>query len=403
MRIASCVSGLLVASFAAELALALPIAPPAAGNAQPQNAPTVVQSRDTPSGARSPSRSKRQRKGTVARSAPRATKPAAAPGGAAGGAGGTNVPVATPNAPAATPAAAPDPAALEHSLALPENAEFRLWYEAPHDFTFPRPQMARTPFDQWADDDACVAKREGDTKFMAPGCKPRELSARLWVDRAAGVAIEQHFGLPSQLLSSIGCYTEDGGCVAVEAAVRSTLADHGIICTEDAIMPDHQWILDRSVAVVAPVAQGVLEASFGNEQITQRQQVEALAEYVQAAIPYRTIKGPKDDLVQDGNQRCGLRTPVATLMAGGDCDSKSLLLASLLRAVDPRIPVALVHCMSGDTPHMILAVGCDAAAGDQTIVVNRMPMVLIETTSDWGVGFVSTKIDLQDAEAQPLK
>jgi hypothetical protein len=107
--------------------------------------------------------------------------------------------------------------------------------------------------------------------------------------------------------------------------------------------------------------------------------------------------------VQDGNQRCGLRTPVATLMAGGDCDSKSLLLASLLRAVDPRIPVALVHCMSGDTPHMILAVGCDAAAGDQTIVVNRMPMVLIETTSDWGVGFVSTKVDLADAEAQPLK
>jgi hypothetical protein len=59
--------------------------------------------------------------------------------------------------------------------------------------------------------------------------------------------------------------------------------------------------------------------------------------------------------------------------------------------------------MSGDTPHMILAVGCDAAAGDQTIVVNRMPMVLIETTSDWGVGFVSTKTDLQDAEAQPLR
>jgi hypothetical protein len=52
---------------------------------------------------------------------------------------------------------------------------------------------------------------------------------------------------------------------------------------------------------------------------------------------------------------------------------------------------------------MILAVGCDATPGDQTIVVNRMPMVLIETTSDWGVGFVSTKVDLADAEAQPLK
>ena len=102
--------------------------------------------------------------------------------------------------------------------------------------------------------------------------------------------------------------------------------------------------------------------------------MEALAGYVQAAVPYRTIKGPQDDLVQDGNQRCGLRTPVATLMAGGDCDSKSLLLASLLRAVDPRIPVALVHCMSGDTPHMILAVGCDANRMQSRVVGNRQPV-----------------------------
>ena len=64
-------------------------------------------------------------------------------------------------------------------------------------------------------------------------------------------------------------------------------------------------------------------------------------------------------LVRDGKVRCGLRTPVETLFDGGDCDSKSLLLAAMIRSVDPKIGLSLVHCMNGEVPHMILAVGND--------------------------------------------
>ena len=135
-------------------------------------------------------------------------------------------------------------------------------------------------------------------------------------------------------------------------------------------------------------------------------------------VPYRTVNLTDSDLVPDGKQRCGLRTPVATLLAGGDCDSKALLLASMLRAVDANIPISLVHCMNGQTPHMIIAVGCEAKADEQTIAAaasapargaraakaaRDASLVLIETTSDWDLGHVAPTVDLVDAELVPLK
>jgi hypothetical protein len=185
-------------------------------------------------------------------------------------------------------------------------------------------------------------------------------------------------------------------------------------------MPDYQWVQDRSVPLVADVANAVIQANFGRNQPSQRQVVEALAGFVQAAVPYRTVNLTDSDLVPDGKQRCGLRTPVATLLAGGDCDSKALLLASMIRAVDPTIGLSLVHCMNGETPHMILAVGCEAKADEQTVVAtgatdprargNRAAkaaaaavQVLIETTSDWDVGHVAPTVDLADAELVPMR
>jgi hypothetical protein len=382
-------------------ALALDVAP--AAHAQtprtpaPQN-PNVVVPMSTPSGARSPARTKLKRKGAVSRGAFRTV---AAPEATAA--------ESTPDAakptgeidPGATPAGVPDADLLARALAMPENAEFRAWYEAEPEPAIGQPSFTAVPFDRWADDDACITRREGSTKFTQPGCEPRDLQATLAVDRTAAAAIESHFGLPVDLLSKIACWKGDGSCEAVEAAVRAKLRDCGILCTEELVMPDHQWIMDRSAPEVAEVARAVVQTTISDapRDVTARGQVEALAGYVQAAVPYRTVKGPNDDLVQDGKQRCGLRTPGATLLFGGDCDSKSLLLASMIRSVDRAMPLALVHCMNGDTPHMILAVGCERAKGEDAITVTGTELVLVETTSDWGVGHVGTGVDLTDSEA----
>lgn len=394
----------LIATSAAALAAApAPAAPPA------KQAPGVSVPRDTPSGARSPNRAKLRKKGSVSRGAVRPiapTPPAGTP--ATGEPAGSKTTDAAPAKPSTATAAAPAPTApelLARALAIPENAEFRAWYEAEPEPQAGKPEFVIVPFASWSDDDDCITRREGSTKFVRPDCTPRDLRTNLPVDRAAGRAIEEHFGIPVDLLSKLACFQGDGSCEAIENAARARLRDHGILCTADSIQPDHQWILDRSLPEVSNVARGVLREALGDSADTAgtRAQVEALACYVQAAVPYRTVKGPADDLVQDGKQRCGLRTPVATLLAGGDCDSKALLLASLIRSTDQNVPVALVYCMDGEQPHMVLAVACDAREGEQCLRIDGVAHVVIETTSDWDLGFVNPEINLEDVETVRLR
>jgi hypothetical protein len=242
------------------------------------------------------------------------------------------------------------------------------------------------------------------TRYLRPGCRPAAFQLKVSVDRAYGEALESHFGFPIGVLERVACRPNDGSCDAVEAAVESTLAQHGIRCTPELITPDHQWIMDRSVPELRAVAISVINAVHGAGAATDRRdRIAALTSFVQNAVPYRPVRGAKDDLMRDGKSRCGLRTPIATLFEGGDCDSKALLLATLIRAVDATVPLALVHCMSGDEPHMCLAVGCDRAADEVALDTDTGIMLVVETTSDWDLGRVSAATDLQDVELSRLR
>ena len=110
------------------------------------------------------------------------------------------------------------------------------------------------PFNEWTDDSNCISRREGDTKFMKPGCKPILVQLRATVDRAYGEALEAHFGFPACAIDGIRCNDANGGCAAVEQAVVQLSAQHGISVTPERISPDHQWIMDRSVDPLRGVA-----------------------------------------------------------------------------------------------------------------------------------------------------
>jgi hypothetical protein len=75
----------------------------------------------------------------------------------------------------------------------------------------------------------------------------------------------------------------------------------------------------------------------------------------------------------------------------------------LIRSVDASIGLSLVYCADGDTPHMILAVGCARGEGEAAIAAGSETQVLVETTSDWDVGHLGTGIDLADAEFVGLR
>jgi hypothetical protein len=393
----------MLIALTAAVALIAPLAAAPGPAPQRATAPQSVAPRETPSGARSPARIKLVRKGAVTRRAiGGAPAQPAAPAPAAPASPLTTPITATPRDPAAP--AVPDPAALERALAMPQNADFKAWYESDHGFETPRGDRHFIPSTGWEDGSNCIERWDGDTRYLRPGCRPAAFQLKVSVDRAYGEALESHFGFPIGVLERVACRPNDGSCDAVEAAVESTLAQHGIRCTPELIIPDHQWIMDRSVPELRAVAISVINAVHGAGAATDRRdRIAALTSFVQNAVPYRPVRGAKDDLMRDGKSRCGLRTPIATLFEGGDCDSKALLLASLIRAVDATVPLALVHCMSGDEPHMCLAVGCDRAADEVALDTDTGIMLVVETTSDWDLGRVSAATDLQDVELSRLR
>ena len=414
MRIATIASGILLAVITIEPAFAA--APPAA---TAPGGPALSTPMATPSGARSPARARPTRKGSMTRRAPRAIDPAPANAPNANSpANAPNVPTvpATPSTPgelntttandtnsAATPVNIA--AALASILSMPENATFRAWYESPHEFSAPRARFRNIAFVDWTDDQTCIVRRDADTKFMRSGCVPAAFRIPSAIDTARADALERHFGFPSAALESIAYRQTPGALAAIEQAVTQTLAQHGVTCTVDGIAPDHQWILDQSAPAVRGVAIDIINAYWNNPrtQPSARQSIEALTSYVQNAIPYHKVDDHRNDLVDDGKTRCGLRTPAEALLDGGDCDTKSLLLATLIRSIDTDTPLALVYCMNGNTPHMILAIGCSTNPGEQCITVNNTPMALVESTSDWDIGHVGSSVAIDDAEAVALR
>ena len=414
MRIATIASGILLAVITIEPAFAA--APPAA--AAP-GGPALSTPMSTPSGARSPARARPTRKGSMTRRAPRAIEPAVAT------APNTNSPANAPNVPT-VPAAPSTPGAantttandsntaatpvniaavLASILAMPENASFRAWYESPHEFSAPRARFRNIAFVDWTDDQSCIVRRDADNKFMRAGCAPAAFRIPSAIDTARADALERHFGFPSAALETIAYRQTPGALAAIEQAVTQTLAQHGITCTVDGIAPDHQWILDQSAPALRGVAIDIINAYWNNPrtQPSARQSIEALTSYVQNAVPYRKVDDQRNNLVDDGKTRCGLRTPGEALLDGGDCDTKSLLLATLIRSIDSDTPLALVYCMNGNTPHMILAIGCSTNPGEQCITVNNTPMALVESTSDWDIGHVGSSVAIDDAEAVALR
>jgi hypothetical protein len=279
---------------------------------------------------------------------------------------------------------------VEEALAISENGVWRQWCASRHELVLPRPRMEPVPFVRWEDESACIEVWEADRPRMRRGCTPPMFTVRSLVDAAAAEAIEAHFGVPTNPLWFM---ERPGSQDAILSHVAMLAASHGVIWSGRSRHYDPSWIVGISVPLIAELAEQIVTTTSGRESHGQsdRAVVEALAVYVQSAIPYRLIEDTKD-----GNARLGLRTPLMTLLKGGDCDSKCLLLATLVRALRPSLPMEIIFVRgevnSVENDHAVLAVGIAPARTEwKRNMQCGVPGVLIESTSSWGIskGFKS--------------
>ena len=308
-------------------------------------------------------------------------------------------------------AAGPAPAAsdpLARALAIPQNAAFNVWLHGAHGFAAPAPRWVPLPFRTWNDDERCIVRREGRTRVLRQGCEPVHHAVDAQVDAAYAEAFERHFGIPD-CARQVWHVNGDGSEAAVRRARREALLEHGIDDDGAVIRPAWTWLARRSTATLRPAAEAIVREWGRPDAFTPaaRTRVEAITSYVQNAIPYTPdVDGAQRARFADATSRCGLRTPLATLLEGGDCDSKALLLACLVRAVDPDIPLAVVEVTDragqgtgAPEPHACVAVGLPQRQGEATLDTERGRLVLIETTDDWDIGNLSPTTDVSAAKA----
>lgn len=308
----------------------------------------------------------------------------------------------------------------------PRNAAFDDWVSRARAFEAPRPHRVRYAW-SWEDHSSRIIRFEGDRAVIDRKKAPTSYEIEVPIDVALAEDLELHFGFPRQALAFWYRSPEellerlDAQQYALEACgmrfvpddvtastlsmpksksgTREQVEVEGSDRRTGSIGPDYQQLLDHSREGLRPIAEAILKKAKAAGAKDRRSQLAALASFVQH-LPYEIpAKLP------DGKERAGLRTPMATLIWGGDCDSKSLLLAGLVRSVN-LCDATLVHVdrVPGGAPrpsgsqaddsvgHMIAGFDVTARPEDFTIDQGRQRYVLVETTSDWRIGRISARV-----------
>jgi hypothetical protein len=307
-----------------------------------------------------------------------------------------------------------DGAALNKALAIPENAALRNWLMQDHNLQTPAPDMRSVTFNAWDDNSNQVLHWDGDVRTVNAAIAPNRYVIRVGVDHAFAWELERHFGYPDRLGTS-WAYQSDGSREALDIAQHSAYHQHGIQSPlnrgSNSNGPDYSWIVGHCAPQLRAVATAVVGAVTRQPSTEARATISALTSYIQYAIPYtENVSGEQQERFNDQNSRCGLRTPMATLLVGGDCDSKSLLLLTMIRALDPNVPLALIDVNESNFPpdpsshnnHTIAGVAIAPKPGERTLRQGDLTYVLIESTCNWGIGRLSAATKLDTADVKPI-
>lgn len=137
---------------------------------------------------------------------------------------------------------------------------------------------------------------------------------------------------------------------------------------KNAVKPDHlRYINDFTFALI-PLSQALYEKLA--VQSDAREYFNLLLSWVQS-IPYNAL----DDRISSNGS--GFVPPNTLLVNNkGDCDSKSVLTASITRAFLPTTPMVLILLRD----HALLGVALPKKAGDKTIKYDGITYVLMEPT-----------------------
>lgn len=230
-----------------------------------------------------------------------------------------------------------------------------------------------------------VVRWEGDTAIVAPSSTTTELSCTTRIDVRDVDAAVANFGIPTSWTSFT--YRGDDDLAKKQAELKKKAARHGLHMGEDNMFSiDYQWIIDQSTRHLRDTAKNIRSTARRNGYRSRRDIVGAFASFVQA-LEYRMP--PDKRVASDGKpmMTIGAMVPLEVLSEQwGDCDSKSMLFASLVKSINL---VDVLFIIKDE--HLFAAVDVPNTQDDQTIGYRGKDWVLIELTDAWPVGRVPEK------------
>ena len=137
---------------------------------------------------------------------------------------------------------------------------------------------------------------------------------------------------------------------------------------QEAIKPDHLRYIRENKLPLLPVAQAIYDTLPVNTE--SRAYVNLLLSWIQS-IPYNTLE---NRLTSNG---AGYLPPLGVITNNqGDCDSKSVLMASLIRSLLPDVPMVMIYLPE----HALLGISMPFRTNEPTFEFEGISYLLMEPT-----------------------
>jgi hypothetical protein len=137
---------------------------------------------------------------------------------------------------------------------------------------------------------------------------------------------------------------------------------------QEAVKPDHLRYISENKAALLPIAQAVYDTLPTNSET--RAYVNLVLSWVQS-IPYNELK---NRLTSNG---AGYLPPLSVVANNqGDCDSKTVLMASLIRSLLPEVKMTMLFLPN----HALLGIVLPFRTNEQTLDINGLDYLLMEPT-----------------------
>jgi hypothetical protein len=228
-----------------------------------------------------------------------------------------------------------------------------------------------------------VIRWDGDIAVIQHGAAMEEISCRVKINDSSVEFAINSFGIPKSWTSF--SYHDEIELKEKQKYLSENAAKHGIKMHRDGnkFSVDYKWVIDQSKGSIRDIAKAIKSSARKKGYRTKRELVGAFTSFVQS-LSYRIPSNYRINKEGETILTAGAMVPLETLSnKWGDCDSKCMLFASLVRSIDLVDVIFIIM-----KEHIFAGVQVPTQQDEHTVRYKNQDWALVELTDAWPIGRV---------------